>query len=360
MARKKLEEAFADRGQATVLIAGKTGAGKTTLINAVFQGNFGTTGQGNPVTQEAREIKKEGVPLSIIDTRGLEVADYKTTFEELEKVVKMRNQLPDPHQHVHVAWLCIVEDLRRVEEAEVQLAKMLSKYMPVIAVITKARADKAPPDNQSFLTVVESKLPEARKVIRVRAIPEILDEGHVLQPMNLRELVELTMELLPEGQRNAFAASQKVAIDLKVKRARIVVVSAATTAAAVGASPIPFSDVAVLAPVQVGMLAKISSVFGLRLDTAALSTMVASALGVSAATLVGKTIVVNLLKLIPGANIAGSVISGATAATITTALGEAYIRALVYFFEKNPDANPSADEIAEIFKREVSRVPVAI
>jgi len=47
-----------------ILIAGRTGVGKSTLINAVFQGNFATTGQGRPVTQSTREIKKEGIPLS--------------------------------------------------------------------------------------------------------------------------------------------------------------------------------------------------------------------------------------------------------------------------------------------------------
>jgi predicted GTPase len=45
-----INKAERDRGEVNILIAGKTGVGKSTLINAVFQGNFATTGQGKPVT----------------------------------------------------------------------------------------------------------------------------------------------------------------------------------------------------------------------------------------------------------------------------------------------------------------------
>ena len=44
LAREKLEEAFEERRHAHVLIAGRTGVGKSTLINSVFQGDFARTG----------------------------------------------------------------------------------------------------------------------------------------------------------------------------------------------------------------------------------------------------------------------------------------------------------------------------
>ena len=42
--KEKLEEAYEERGHANVLIAGRTGVGKSTLINSIFQGNLATTG----------------------------------------------------------------------------------------------------------------------------------------------------------------------------------------------------------------------------------------------------------------------------------------------------------------------------
>jgi predicted GTPase len=66
---KQLKEAVRKRGRVNLLVAGKTGVGKSTLINAVFQGNFASTGQGRPATRNTRRIKKKGVPLYIFDTR---------------------------------------------------------------------------------------------------------------------------------------------------------------------------------------------------------------------------------------------------------------------------------------------------
>jgi len=184
MAEKALEEAIRERGQVNVLVAGRTGVGKSTLINAIFQGKMADTGQGRPVTSCTREITKEGIPLAIWDTRGLEMAAYKETIAELENLVVSRSRETDSKKHIHVAWLCIKEDGRRVEEAEVALHDTLAKHMPVIGVITKARAD------QGFKAEVQKLLPQTRNVVRVRALAEELDEGHSLAAMGLEELVE--------------------------------------------------------------------------------------------------------------------------------------------------------------------------
>ncbi|WP_448574039.1 GTPase [Trichothermofontia sp.] len=164
--REALREALRERGHVNILIAGRTGVGKSTLINSVFQGNFATTGQGRPVTQNTREIKKEGIPLSIFDTRGLEMADFSETLDALKSLIYQRSRNTDSNQHIHVAWICIAEDSRRVEPAEEELVKMLADCnIPVIAVITKARSD------QGFRAEVLRILPLVRNAIRVRAIP---------------------------------------------------------------------------------------------------------------------------------------------------------------------------------------------
>jgi predicted GTPase len=128
-----IEKALKSRGIANVLIAGKTGVGKSTLVNAVFQGRMAETGQGRPVTQHTRRISKEGVPVSIYDTKGLEIKDYKPILEELLAFIKVQNSQQDPQAHIHVAWLCIAEGSRRVEDAELNLVKQLAIHIPVIA-----------------------------------------------------------------------------------------------------------------------------------------------------------------------------------------------------------------------------------
>lgn len=320
LAREKLEEAFEERGHANVLIAGRTGVGKSTLINSVFQGNLARTGQGRPVTENTREINKEDVPLTIFDTRGLEMADFSETLESLKAFLSERCADPDQKKHIHVAWVCVSEDLRRIEEAETELTAMLADFVPVIGVVTKARAD------QGFRAEVQHLLPQTKNVLRVRAIPERFDDGYTLPPMGLEDLVRLTMELFPEGQKAAFVAAQKADLDLKRKRSRVIVAGAAATAAGIGATPIPFSDAALIVPVQVGMLASISATYGLPLSVASLGTLVASTVGGAAAALTGRAIVGGLLKMVPRTGwVVGGAISSSTAAAITTAFGETYI-----------------------------------
>lgn len=345
-----LNKATRERGHINVLIAGRSGVGKSTLINAVFQKNLAETGQGRPVTKGTREITKEGVPITIFDTRGLEMKDFGSTLVELEKVIQDRSNDRDSNRHIHVAWLCIQEDGRRVEDAEIQLHDMLAKHVPLVTVITKARSDNG------FRNKVMELLPESRNVIRVRAIPEELDDGYTLKPMGLEELIDLTSEVIPEGKRRALAAAQKANLSYKRSQAHKIVAGSATAAAAAGASPIPFSDAAILAPIQVGMIAGITSVFGLELSKATLSTLVTSAIGVGGATFVGRTIVVNVMKFFPGVGtVAGGAISGATASAITVALGEAYIAVLSEIFSADPDANPDATTIADKLKEKMRK-----
>ena len=43
-----------------IIVAGKTGVGKSTLINSVFKEKLADTGMGKPVTSHMRKITKKG------------------------------------------------------------------------------------------------------------------------------------------------------------------------------------------------------------------------------------------------------------------------------------------------------------
>lgn len=342
----EIEKAIRELGTCNVLIAGRTGVGKSTLINSTFHGRVAATGDGRPVTKTARFISKEGVPLGVWDTRGLEMADFEETLEELMQLVEGRANDLDPKQHIHVAWLCVHEDGRRVQDAERNLCHTLAQQMPVIGVITKARSD------EGFGAEVQRLLPDARNVVRVRAIAETLDDGHTLQPMGLEDLVEATTLQLPEGIRRAFTSAQRVSLRHKRKQARLTIISSSGAAAGVAAMPIPFADAAVLVPIQVAMLARVSVLYGLDVSRTFVAGLVTAAIGPTGATVGGRAIVSNLLKLIPGAGTAvGGLISAATAAAVTTALGEMYLAALDAVFAKSSDHTPEPAAVESELRR---------
>lgn len=332
---------------ANLLVAGMTGVGKSTLINAVFEGDFAATGQGRPVTRHTQLHEKEGLPLRIYDTRGLEVTHYAETIAELTGLIQQL-QAGKTSEQVHVAWLCISEDSRRVQEADANLVEMLTQAgVPVLVVLTKARAD------EGFQETVRELLPRATAVLRVRALAEEFDDGHQLAPFGLEELISATIDLAPEGQKNALAAVQKVSLEQKVIRARVAVTKAATAAGGAGLLPVPGSDSVVIVGIQIGMLARISTIFDLKQSAGFLQKVLSMALGVAGTTFAGRALASALLKLVPGAGtIAGAVVRGTTGAALTKALGEAYITALRLSLERSGGAALSSESVAQVFREQ--------
>ncbi|MEB0028951.1 50S ribosome-binding GTPase [Pseudomonas sp. MH9.2] len=347
-------------GKINIIVAGKTGVGKSTLINCVFRGELAKTGSGKPVTQQIEEITKEGHPITIIDSKGLELKDYQKISDDLKSFVKERAAHHDENKHIHAAWLCIQEGGDRVEEAEVELCNMLNKLsIPVIVVITKSMLGK---ESNTFKDA-KKILNTATTIVPVRALPGEFedDDGTVFKfkEKNINELITETAGLIPEAKKRAFAnalnSRHQSSMKIKIEQAEKEVLAASTLAAVAAASPIPFSDAILLVPIQAGMLAKVGVTFGMDVSTSALTTLVMSAVGSGAVTVVGRVLVTGLLKMIPGVGtVVGGAIAATTAAALTKALGAAYIAVLTDFCEKNPGKDLDIALIGAELKRKMS------
>lgn len=111
-----------------------------------------------------------------------------------------------------------------------------------------------------------------------------------------------------------------------IEKANNIVLGFTASTSATGAIPIPFADAPLLIGQQVAMMAAINGVFKFDVSKDGLKSLATAALGVGGATVLGKTVVSNLLKLVPGVGtVAGGAISAGTAGVITLALGKAYI-----------------------------------
>jgi uncharacterized protein (DUF697 family) len=112
-----------------------------------------------------------------------------------------------------------------------------------------------------------------------------------------------------------------------LEKADNVVLSFVGITGATGAIPIPFADAPLLIGEQVAMMTAINAVFKMNVNKDVLKSLATAAIGVGGATIIGRAIASNLLKLVPGAgSVAGGAISAATAAAVTLALGKSYIQ----------------------------------
>src|SRR4030095_15690483 len=105
--RTEFEKQNAAIGRFNLAIFGKTGVGKSTLVNAIFGEEVAATGIGEPVTREAHLYVPSSQFLGVYDTPGIEVAiDNEKILAELANYVTAMRSQPVAEQ-LHVAWYCV-------------------------------------------------------------------------------------------------------------------------------------------------------------------------------------------------------------------------------------------------------------
>lgn len=163
--RAKFEEEADKLGRVNIAVFGRTGVGKSTLINAVFGERVAATGIGRPVTKEGHLYMSEVGAVGIYDTVGLEIGqDNSQILKELKKLVVQRRKKPIEEQ-LHIAWYCVHAMSRRFEPFEVEFIRRLDELeLPVILVLTQVPKKKRPgaypeihPDVPKLLTAIEAE-----------------------------------------------------------------------------------------------------------------------------------------------------------------------------------------------------------
>lgn len=309
-----------------ILLVGKTGSGKSTLVNALFREKIAQTGVGLPVTQSIRKITKEGLPITLYDSRGLEL-NAGAQKESMNQLLALIHHQKDKSEKeaIHLVYYCINATMARIEPQEVALIEALNQHVPVIIILTQALGEEI----DSFQEEIEKYLPQVMAVIPVLAEDFKLGQGQVIKAFGLERIVEASLMVLPQEVQEAFINAQQVDLDLKVKKARSWAHKYITSAFSIGFVPIPIADSALLVPMQITMMAQITSIFGLSVDRAQVLSIIAGLGGTGGTTMLGKYLVSSAIKWIPGVgSIKGGVLSGATAASLTLALAYSYIEVL--------------------------------
>ncbi len=135
---------------------GKTGTGKSTLINAVLEEDLAPTGKGQPVTRKNEVYSKKlllpvgandngrygcvACMVNMYDTVGLEIDNAITdrTLNEIKTHIEKTKARTDPLD-IHVVWFCMNERCNKFEDYELELIRKLSidYEIPFIIVLTQ-------------------------------------------------------------------------------------------------------------------------------------------------------------------------------------------------------------------------------
>lgn len=358
-------QAFKDKEKCNIIICGASGVGKSTLINAIFGEAVVKAGAGRPVTQHLEKVLIPEKGICLWDTKGIEAKDYEGTMESLKKeFTQAIDKASDDSDIPHIGWVCIKASSERIEERDLQLIGLLAeRKIPTVVVFTRSIGDTEKKFVEEAQLIIDEKYRDFLKggYVSVNSEKYVINEDIVIEVKGLETLIEMTEARFPEGKKsakNAFMKAQRLKTEKRFKAmkegAQKLVHYASAAAGTAGASPIPGSDAPIIAAIQSTMIYKINTEFELEPSHSRMTSVLTGIMGVTAIAQVGKAIVANVFKLIPGAgSLVGGAISATTAIAITEAVGHAYIAVLekFYDFDKGEVIFPESSElIISVFK----------
>lgn len=341
---KEFAEAFASLGMFNLAVFGKTGSGKSTLINAIFGQDVASTGVGAPVTRGLVYHRHPDGFLGIYDSEGFETGTSgNAILSGLRSLIEADASKPVA-ERIHAVWYLVRWSDRRFEPAQEQFVRELAGMgLPVIVVVTQVptRDGQVHPDALSVAEHIDGlHLPISPhgRVVLTNALADPFTQSPVY---GLQNLLDATYAVVPQAVERALTAAQVVDVSRKKKEVATIIRQAVTVAMGIGAVPVPFADAAVLVPNQVTMIARITAAWGLPPSKSRALAVAGSVVLTGGATMAGRYAVTSLMKFIPGGAIAGSAISATVAGTLTKAVGTAWSRVCEYAWSL-PDSDREA------------------
>lgn len=317
--RDGISQALRGKARLNVMLAGRVGVGKSTLVNAIFDEPIAPTGIGSSVTRCIRRYTRPYLPISVYDTPGIELGIGTELIAETY-LSEIKKQLGDDDKRIHFCLYCVRTRDERFEEAEATIVRALAKEVLVALVLTQCPT----PDDARAGAFARHLASLGLPILDGRCFITLAAEDNVagvrLAPFGLPDLVSSIYHQLPDAERHTLASYQRVSLELKIAEAKRSVNFNMGTAALIAATPIPLVDAIPLSALQISMLGQISTIMGFKVDPKAVATAFATVLGVAS---MART-AASFFKIFPGT---GTTINTTIASTTTKILGDVFITA---------------------------------
>ena len=208
----------------TILVLGKSGAGKTTLINKILNINA-KVGDGGFVTTETTPYRSNAMPfLRLVDTRGIEL-DINYGAQKLEqeasRFINEQLQTGDYNKFVHCIWYCVSG--KRFEDVEIlALNRIRSIYqgnkIPIIIVYTQSVDEKSIENMKKYII---GKI-ECNDFVKILAEDIKAVGNNLLKSFGIDELIEKTLSKCKEALNGDMRSVMTNLISSRIERELII------------------------------------------------------------------------------------------------------------------------------------------
>lgn len=274
-----------------IMVGGKTGVGKSSVLNAILGKNVYETGV-IPTTKDnnSKVWSTEAGDIKVIDVPGFGEAG----FDEIYK----KNMLKVSELEAHIFMLVLKGDDRALDH-EVRFLnewykKDSLKHIQLLVVVNQI--DKMNPVREWKPKEMNLKLPITEKEKNIRAyfkymyddldvfkklfeqervIPVSSGEGNTPNDelYGIDDLKLKIYKLLPEAAKTLFARHSEIK---ELESNRIVNNYSKAVAGAVTVNFMPASDALIITPIQIAMIIHLGNLYGINLDKSVLSALVSS------------------------------------------------------------------------------------
>src|SRR5690625_4697540 len=367
----KLRSFVVDARPARIAIVERSGAGISSLINALFGEEREEVGHTKSQTSIGKwyTFERDAGSIDILDTRGLgevtkpsEEVRTSNPLDEINQAVK--DKCPDI-----ILFLCkakevdarLDEDLQQLQQLRKVIYEAHAYDIPVAGIVTQVD-ELAPlscveppfdnPEKQKNIneTVdlladrVEETIVTPVEVVPISAYMEF-SNGKIFydRRWNIDVLIDFLLKRLPNEAQIELARLSKIN-KVQKKIARKISKSIMGITGIIGASPIPIADMPAITGLQISMIGSVAIIGGQKLSRRSIVEFV-TAMGMNiGAGFAFREMARQLVKVIPGA---GNVISGAVASAGTYAISEA---AIAYYIDRKTE-----EEAKKIYEQHVEK-----
>lgn len=244
-------ECIANVKKPNVLVSGVTGAGKSSLVNAIFGEGMAKVGVGKPLTQHFSRYAPDDMPVVVYDSKGLEQGFHEEFVADAKEFLEKIKSQPELGDHIHIIWYVINAGSARIEPFEAFLIKEIFAPVPTLFILNKADIASAEQLNELEESIKQYEFTNCRGIFRVVADRKIYPQNWcvscagddvmfkkstnqlfcedcgvvtVMTPtLGLEKVVDETSRILPDLAKEAFLSAQEVSFAIKDSRAKAIV-----------------------------------------------------------------------------------------------------------------------------------------